>query len=457
MRLSVLAAGILVAFSAVHAEEEKPRPNFLIILADDCTSRDLEIHGGQAKTPHLSRLAAQGMKFTRCFQAAPMCSPTRHNLYSGLYPVKSGAYPNHAVANKGVRSMVHYLGEGGYRVGLSGKTHIGPKSVYPFQNVPGFDSNCNRSPTQPHSTDGITRFIKLRNEEPFCLVVALVEPHGPWVMGDAAAYPPETLKLPPVFADTPETRKQYSRYLAEITYMDSQVGGILAALDASGAADDTLVLFLSEQGSGFPFAKWTCYDAGLQSAAIARWPGVVKPGSETDAMIEYGDVLPTFLAAAALKIPEALYGKSFLPVLRGETGEHKSHVFGIQTTRGIVGGSDHYGIRSVRSGSHLYIRNLTPEATFSCSANKGDVWNSWVRAAKNGDGHAASLVRAYQHRPAEELYDVRRDPWNRENRIDDPALTEIRAALRAELDGWMKAQGDEGQAIELRAREHMVK
>jgi uncharacterized sulfatase len=174
-------------------------------------------------------------------------------------------------------------------------------------------------------------------------------------------------------------------------------------------------------------------------------------------MIEYGDVLPTFLTAAALEIPEALDGKSFLPVLRGETGEHKSHVFGIQTTRGIVGGSDHYGIRSVRSGTHLYIRNLTPEATFSCSANKGEVWNSWVRAAKNGDVHAASLVRAYQHRPAEELYDVRKDPWNRRNRIDDPALKEIRAALRAELDRWMKAQGDEGQATELRAREHMVK
>jgi uncharacterized sulfatase len=340
---------------------------------------------------------------------------------------------------------------------LSGKTHIGPKSVYPFEHVPGFDPNCNRSPTLPHSTEGITRFIKPRDEEPFCLVVALVEPHGPWVMGDAAAYPPETLKLPPVFADTPETRRQYSRYLAEITSMDSQVGEILAALDASGAADDTLVLFLSEQGSGFPFAKWTCYDAGLQSAAVARWPGVVKPGSETNAMIEYGDVLPTFLTAAALEIPEALDGKSFLPVLRGETGEHKSHVFGIQTTRGIVGGSDHYGIRSVRSGTHLYIRNLTPEATFSCSANKGEVWNSWVRAAKNGDVHAASLVRAYQHRPAEELYDVRKDPWNRRNRIDDPALKEIRAALRAELDRWMKAQGDEGQATELRAREHMVK
>jgi uncharacterized sulfatase len=440
-----------------HMAADQNRPNFLIVLADDCTHRDLELYGGQGKTPHLNRLAAQGMKFTRCFQSAPMCSPTRHNLYSGLYPVKSGAYPNHAVANKGVRSIVHYLGEDGYRVGLAGKTHIGPKSVYPFQSVPGFDANCNRSPTKPHSVEGVTRFMKPREGEPFCLVVALVEPHGPWVMGDASAYPPETLKLPPVFADTPETRKQYSRYLAEITYMDSQVGDVLAALDATGAADDTFVLFLSEQGSGFPFAKWTCYDAGLQSAAIARWPGMVEPDRKTDAMIEYVDVLPTLLAAAGLEIPKVLDGKSFLPVLRGEINEHKSHVFGIQTTRGIRNGSDHYGIRSVRSGSHLYIRNLTPEATFSCAANQGETWNSWVRAAKEGEQHAASLVRDFQHRPSEELYDVCNDPWNRVNLIGNPELAGIRSTLRAELDAWMESQGDEGNATELRAREHMGK
>jgi uncharacterized sulfatase len=252
-------------------------------------------------------------------------------------------------------------------------------------------------------------------------------------------------------------KQQYSRDLAEITYMDSQVGDVLAALDASGAAADTLVLFLSEQGSAFPFAKWTCYDAGLQSAAIARWPGVVEPDRSTSAMVEYVDVLPTILAAAGLQIPAVLDGKSFLPVLRGETNDHKAHVFGIQTTRGIQSGSEHYGIRSVRSGSHLYIRNLTPEATFSCSANQGEVWNSWIRAAESGDGHAATLVRDFQHRPAEELYDVREDPWNRKNLIEQPAMTEIRAALRAELDDWMKAQGDEGHDTELRAREHMTK
>ncbi len=112
---------------------EAARPNLVLILADDCTYRDLEVYGGQAKTPRLNRLAVEGMKFTRCFQAAPMCSPTRHCLYTGLYPVKSGAYPNHTMAYDWVKSIVHYLRPAGYRTFLSGKTHVNPKSVFNFE------------------------------------------------------------------------------------------------------------------------------------------------------------------------------------------------------------------------------------------------------------------------------------------------------------------------------------
>jgi uncharacterized sulfatase len=274
-------------------------------------------------------------------------------------------------------------------------------------------------------------------------------------MGDASRYPPDRLDLPPVFVDTPETRRNYSSYLAEITYMDGQVGDVLDTLDATDASESTLVLFLSEQGSGFPFAKWTCYDAGLQSAAVVRWPGVVSRGGVSDAMIEYVDVLPTFLDAAGVARPKVLDGRSFLPVLRGTTDRHKTHVFGIQTTRGVNNGSEHYGIRSIRSEEHLYIRNLTPDAVFRCAASNGQPWDSWVLAAERGDPHAKRQVHDYQHRPAEELYAVRADPWNRTNLIDDPSLASVRDDLRARLDSWMKAQGDEGHATEMKALERM--
>ena len=114
----------------------------------------------------------------------------------------------------------------------------------------GFDTHCVRNPTQAHDLGPIKQFMV--KDDPFCLVVALTEPHVPWVMGDSSKYPPKKLKLPPNIADTPRTREDFSSYLAEITYMDGQVGEILDSLDKSGRADDTLVLFTSEQGSQFP-------------------------------------------------------------------------------------------------------------------------------------------------------------------------------------------------------------
>jgi len=105
------------------------KPNLVFIIADDCTFRDIGCYGGQAHTPNIDNLATEGMRFTHCFQAAPMCSPTRHNIYTGQYPVKSGAYPNHTFAKDDVKSIVQYLKPLGYRVALSGKKHIGPKNT----------------------------------------------------------------------------------------------------------------------------------------------------------------------------------------------------------------------------------------------------------------------------------------------------------------------------------------
>jgi uncharacterized sulfatase len=424
-------------------------PNLLLIIADDCTYRDLGVYGGQAKTPHLDKLAAEGMKFTRCFQAAPMCSPTRHCLYTGLYPVKSGAYPNHTMAYDWVKSIAHYLQAAGYTTHLSGKTHINPKSVFPFQ----YSGNNNPDPKAFAAVLSDSAAL----EKPFLFIAASNEPHTPWNQGDPSQYPPASLKLPPVLVDSPDTREGFSKYLAEITYFDSQVGELVGLLDRSPLRDNTLVIVLSEQGNSFPFAKWTCYDVGLASACIARWPGKVKPGSVSDALIEYVDVTPTFLEAAGVERPAVLEGRGFVPVLTGRATTHKTHVFGLQTTRGINAGSDYYGIRSARDARYRYVRNLTPEATFRNAATQDATFKTWEKMAAAGDAHAQRLVHDYQHRPAEELFDCEADPWNRNNLAHDPKYAEQLAALRARLDGWMKQQGDGGQATEMKALERMPK
>jgi uncharacterized sulfatase len=172
-------------------------------------------------------------------------------------------------------------------------------------------------------------------------------------------------------------------------------------------------------------------------------------------MVEYTDVVPTFLAAAGLPIPEGLDGKSFLPVLLGETGKHREYSFAQETSKGIHSGPVHYGIRSIRGERYRYIRNLTPEVAFQNVTTKGQPFQSWIKAAGRGDETAAKLAHDFQHRPAEELYDCEADPWNRNNLIKDESLAPVVADLRERLDGWMRSQGDEGQATEEKALSRM--
>ena len=228
-------------FSIAHlrgAEQTDSRPNFLFIIADDCTFRDIGCYGGQAITPNIDSLAQQGMRFTQCFQQAPMCSPTRHAIYTGIYPVKSGAYPNHTFVKDGTKSIAHYLEPLGYRVHLSGKTHINPKSSFPFEY------SGKKNPDFKAIDQLLTE--STRDGTPFCLFACSNEPHGPWNKGDASQYDSSTITLPPYFVDTRETRENMVDYLAEITYFDGQVGALLALLDKHGIAENTMVVVVSE-------------------------------------------------------------------------------------------------------------------------------------------------------------------------------------------------------------------
>jgi len=378
-----------------------------------------------------------------------MCSPTRHNIYTGLYPVKSGAYPNHTFAKDGTKSVVHYLKPLSYRVALSGKKHINPPEVFPFE----YSGQKNNPDLE--AIDKLMTECK-NSGTPFCLFACSNEPHSPWNKGDASRYDAAKLELPPYFVDTAETRENMTRYLAEITYYDWQVGQVLALLDKHSLADNTLVIVVSEQGSSFPFGKWTCYDTGLQSAFIARWPGRIEPGTVSGAMIEYLDVLPTYIEAAGGTPPEVLDGKSLLPVLSSKEKEHKEYFFGEMTTRGIINASEHFGIRSIRSRRFKYVWNFTPEIKFQNACTKSSIFKSWQEKAAS-DSDAAEKVRRYEHRPAEELYDVTEDQYELNNLADDPKYAKVKARLRMRLLEWMEAMGDKGQQTELEAFEHQGK
>ena len=443
-----LLFGLLVSVGWLQAQSP---PNVLVIMADDCTFNDLPAYGGQnAKTPHIDKLAREGLLFRRAYLSEAMCQPCRAELFSGQYPTRNGCAWNHSASRNSVTSMPHHLGPLGYRVGLAGKVHVKPKKVFPFEEIDGFDSNCVRNPTRPHQLSGISEFIGRDQQKPFCLVVALVEPHVPWVMGDASQYPPATIKLPPNLADTPRTRQDFSAYLAEITYMDGQVGEILKVLEESGKANDTLVLFTSEQGSQFPGCKWTNWDTGIHTGLIARWPEIIEGGRTTDAVVQYADILPTLLTLAGGDCNEKPYdGRSFAGVLRGEETSHRQYAYGLHNN---IPEGPRYPIRTVTDGEWRYIRNLLPEEIYiekhlmgikGTGALNNPYWATWVRDSWNNP-HTYKVVRRYMRRPAEQLYHTAEDPYEMSNLAGTPEFSEIQKKLSMELDRWMKRQGDPG-------------
>jgi len=432
------AAAMLVGRVSAQQAPKAGKPNIVMILADDQTYLDSGAYGNKdVKTPNIDRLAAQGMKFERCFTATAMCAPTRQQLYTGIFPVRNGAYPNHSQVKPGTKSIVHHLKALGYRVGLVGKSHFGPRESFPFEKVSGAK---------------IAEFIARDPKQPYCLFYASHSPHLPWKAGDASQYDPKKLTVPPYMVDVPEMRQGLCRYYAEITSFDAEVGECMEAVDASAAKDNTIFIYTSEQGMQLPYAKWTCYDIGLRTALVIRWPKCVKPGSVAKAMVQYVDVTPTLVEAAGGKTPDGLDGKSFLQVLLGKTDKHNDLVYGVHTTAKIISATPGgYPIRSVRDEKYKYIRNLRHEATFRNTlivSDKENIWKPWVEKAKT-DKFAAKRVSGYLNRPAEELYDIVNDPHELNNLSGDEKYRPIMDAMDKKLKDWMDQQGDKGLETEL--------
>lgn len=432
------------------------QPNFLIIVADDMSYHDLGCYGNpEVRTPNLDALAKQGTRFTRCYNSSPMCAPTRMSLFTGIHPVRNGGYPNHSQVHDSIRSLPQYLKELGYTTALLGKTHFKPLQNFPFVHLGG------RSHDNGKGLDldlaKARRFFDTHQDQPWCLVVASNQPHQPWNRGDPSAYPPSDLTIPPYLVDTPETRLGLSQYYAEITYLDQQVGTTLEHLEASGQADNTLVLFLSEQGSNFPYCKWTCYETGLRSAAIARWPDRIPKNRVSDALIQYVDVVPTFLQLSGGDPDKLdLDGESLAEVFQGSDKRTHTHIFGLQTSKGIFDGPDAYGIRTVRDDRFRLIWNINHKNTFSnLVTTKMPTFKSWQVIATKDSPFAKSRVDGYLRRPEYELYDLQNDPWCMQNVIHDPSHTETLASLKQALQDWMMQQGDQGSLTEHAALDRM--
>jgi N-sulfoglucosamine sulfohydrolase len=442
---AISAAGLLAP--GALAAKDKPnipntpntlkKPNIILFLSDDHGWADSGAYGDtQIKTPHIDRLAAEGVRFSHAFAASPLCSPSRCVIETGLMPHRNGGHKFGTRIRRNIKTMPEYFRQMGYYTAHIGKFHHAPNNRFPYDYIHKSEKRA-------------ARFLSSYDKnKPLLLIVCTHPPHTPWIKN--TTYDPSKIKLPANFVDTPQTRSDRANYYSDVTLMDSILGELLAAVKKKGLTENTLFAYSSDQGANWPFAKWCVYDGGLRVPLIVRWPGKTTPGSLSNAMISLADLMPTFIDAAGAAPPKTIDGQSFAAVLTGKRKSHRNVVFGTHTgnENGGPGIANHCPARTIRTPTHRYIRNLSPETKFTthitgCKSGAHYLphWDSWVAKAKT-DANARAIVKRYHHRPAEELYDLRKDPLETNNLAADPKHANILKTLRKQLAEWCKTQDD---------------
>ena len=412
-------------------------PNVVLYIADDHGRDDSSVYNpsGDAITPQMAKLAAAGLTFDQAFVASPACGPSRSALLSGLMPIRNGAEHNHEKPRPETQTMIRRLREAGYEVAAFGKVHhnkwiesVGADHVDPTRN------NLEKS---------VQAYLQTRTgNRPLLLIVGDVRTHAPWHEHDT--YDGVDLTVPSHWVDTPDTQQTWENYLGEVTEVDTTLGNIDAIARAHFGTDDFLSIYTSDHGHAFPFGKWNLYDWGTQVAFIARWPGVIGPGTRTEAMISWIDIFPTLLEIAGADTPTEIDGRSFAAVLRGNSAHHRELIF---TTHSGDGDKNIYPIRAIRDRRFKYIRNIHPDTYHTTHTDiqrrpgHGSLFNEWVAAAET-DPQARDVVRKYHYRPAVEFYDIAQDPGETTNLVENPAYATEVARLASALDDWMEQHGD---------------
>jgi len=422
----------------------KPK-HLLVLVADDQSRCNVGAYGNHdVHSPNVDKIAAQGMRFERAYATVGVCKPSRSSLYTGLYPHKNGATGFKAV-NDDAATWPELLTPEACATGMLGKLNVKPIKKFKFEKWARPKQLGDARQSEPF-TIALREMYAQFADRRTAIIINFRDPHRPFrepLASDGEGSPlphdPAKCALPPSLYDTPETHVELAEYYDLIWRLDRTIGGLLAVLDERGIANDTLVIYTSDNGMPFPFAKTTLYEAGLNLPLIARWPGVIEGGSVNNALVSLLDLLPTALDIFDVASERAFDGHSLLPLFRGETktvhdfviGEHTEHLVGKPTPS-----------RSIRDERYKFIRNFAPDAEFENNVlDHSATWKSWIRAAHT-DAALAKRMRGLIQRAPEELFDLQSDPWELSNLAGDEQHAEVLAAMRARLHDWMRDEKD---------------
>ena len=443
----------LAAFCAavLHAAE---RPNILLLTVDDMSCDSVGVFGSKlaGTTPNMDRLAAQSLRFAHAHTTVGNCMPCRNVMLSGLYSHNNKVEGFYQVKNPGWPHLVDLMKGAGYFTGIRGKvSHSAPYQPY------AWDANLDTLPdgSKAHLKDvssyGIATAAGIAQakaaKKPFCLVVNISDPHKPFWRGPKDPHKPSRIftaaevPVPGFLFDDPQVRAELALYYTSVRRADDAVGSVLQALENSGEADKTVVMFMSDHGMPLPFAKTQLYHHSTHTPWMVRWPGITQPGSvDKQHMISAVDFLPTVLDITGIKHPKRLDGRSYLPLLKGGKQDGREHVIKEYNENA---GRSRDPIRAVQTKRYLYLFNPWSNGTrVFATATTGTVTFRRLAALAKTDKKLAARLDLYKHRVPEELYDVAKDPDCLHNLIDSPKHQAELKNLRATLDAWMVKSKD---------------
>lgn len=447
---------LLATQLAPCAAAEPAHPNILFLLSDDHSYPYVGCYGdNNVTTPTLDRLAAEGMKCHRFFTAAPQCVPSRAALMTGRSPVAARMTRFTSPLPRDEVTFPELLREqGGYYTGICGRNyHLdgpGPRrggalvDLFAKHGLVTFAERVDYLKTCPDNEVAKTvgDFLDQRPaNKPFYLWANFSDPHHVWNAPAEFRPDPAALTLPPHWPDLPGMREQLADYCAEINRLDHTVAGVLDVLRKRGLLDNMLIVFAGDNGAALPHGKGSLYDPGSNVPLIVRWPGVVKPGTESHSLLSGEDIAPTLLAAAGVSPLPRATGISFLPLLKGETQTPRDYVFVERGPHGSAPvtvdiGSSGYDLgRAVRSDRYKLIYNCTPWIPYQPVDSAGGTAWQQIKAAHEQDKLEAGISATYfaTPRPVYELYDLQSDPSELNNLSGRRELAAVERELRTAL------------------------
>jgi len=466
----------------------KKQPNLLVVTADDLGYDCLDCFTGRrlGVSPNLDRLAEEGIRFSSAYVTSAVCMPSRSSWVSGLYPHQGQGMAGFTKLKEGVAAISQVLKQAGYYCAALDKTgHMSLRPEHGWDFI--IDAKETFNGRNPHRynryTEDCIRAAKAEGK-PFLIFANSRDPHRPFAgsrqerqyltaprftweesyreaatcqIDPSKAIGEDDVEIPGFLPDVPDIREEYAQYMSSVRRLDDTVGAILAALEAEGASDETIVFFLSDHGHPFPFAKFNCYPYSVQTPLIAKNP--FRPdlgGRWSDTMLSGVDLPATLAALAGTSFPQSIEGRSFHRVLEGEADAGRDAVFAEFDGNML---QERWPMRSIITRDHVYVVNQwsNGKTRFQDETVKGLALNAMIRAAAR-DPHVARRVEHFWFRQPEELYERRFDPWCLDNRSEDPDLQETKESLRQRLLAWMKETEDPmlpdfNKFLELRAGE----